>query len=157
MAVETWTAGQGTDTPVVLPKRDVWTSIRRGLAGRCPHCGKGRLFGRYLKVVDRCEACGEEYSHHRADDLPPYITIVIVGHVVIPAVLWVEQVWSPEDWVQMAIWLPVTVLMTLLLLQPIKGGVVGLQWAAYMHGFHPSGPDDLDRTHVTIPEGQRGG
>lgn len=157
MTVETWTPAHAPVTAEALPKRDTWLSIRRGLTGRCPHCGKGRLFGRYLKVVDRCDACGETYSHHRADDLPPYLTIIIVGHLVIPAVLWTEQAFSPADWVQMAIWVPVTLVLTLLMLQPIKGGVVGLQWANYMHGFHPSGADDTDPTYVPNPEGSRGG
>ncbi len=50
---------------------------------RCPHCGKGKLFRGFLKGVDRCDRCGEEYSHHRADDLPPYLTVFIVGHIVV--------------------------------------------------------------------------
>lgn len=145
MTVETWTPAHAE---MPLPKRDTWTAIKRGMLGRCPHCGEGRLFSRYLKVVDQCEACGESYSAHRADDLPPYITIVIVGHIVIPLVLSVQQAFQPPDWVQFAIWGPVTLIMTLLMLPPVKGGVVGLQWAHYMHGFHPKGAeDDIDRTH----------
>lgn len=145
MTAETWTPAHAKEQ---LPKRETWTAIKRGMLGRCPHCGEGRLFGRYLKVVDQCEACGEGYSAHRADDLPPYITIVIVGHIVIPLVLSVQQAFQPPDWMQFAIWGPVTLILTLLLLQPVKGGVVGLQWANYMHGFDPTGADDdIDRTH----------
>jgi uncharacterized protein (DUF983 family) len=126
--------------PVDAAPRPVWASIRRGLLGRCPHCGNGRLFARYLKTVDRCDRCDEAISPHRADDLPPYLTIVAVGHIVVPGVLWVEKTFHPEVWIQMTAWLPLTVLLTLMLLQPIKGGVVGLQWANRMHGF--GGEDD---------------
>ena len=54
---------------------------------RCPHCGKGHLFRAYLKVADNCDVCGEELFHHRADDLPPYISILIVGHLIVGLML----------------------------------------------------------------------
>lgn len=156
MPAETWTPAHTAAT--ALPKRPLWSAMRRGLAGRCPNCGEGHLFGGYLKVVDRCERCGEDYSHARADDLPPYLTIIVVGHIVIPLVLLVEQTWSPPDWVQFALWVPLTLIMTLALLQPIKGAVVGLQWANYMHGFHPAGPEDGDPTYRDREQGEaRGG
>jgi uncharacterized protein (DUF983 family) len=63
--------------------RDVMQAMRRGFCGRCPNCGKGRLFRAFLKVVDRCDHCGEELSHHRADDAPAYFVILIVGHIVV--------------------------------------------------------------------------
>src|ERR1700721_2236507 len=71
--------------------RDVWLSIRRGLAMRCPNWGKGKMFRAYLKVNDTCPNCGEELFHHRADDAPPYFTILIVGHVIGAAMLTVEE------------------------------------------------------------------
>jgi uncharacterized protein (DUF983 family) len=130
MSVEIWTS-----TATAPAKRPVWRSIRRGLAGRCPHCNEGRLFGRFLKTVDACEACGEVVSHHRADDLPPYLTIMVVGHIIVPLALWIERGFQPEVWIQLAALLPLTLILTLLLIQPIKGGVIGLQWANRMHGF----------------------
>ena len=154
MTVETWTSAAAA--PALLAKRPLGQAIKRGLLGRCPNCGEGRLFGRYLKVVDACAACGEDYTAQRADDLPPYITIVIVGHIVIPLVLWVEKAYHPEVWIQMTAWLPLTLLLTLLMLQPVKGGVVGLQWANYMHGFDPHGADDADRTYRSPEELARG-
>ena len=60
-----------------------FTALKRGFLQRCPACGRGRLFGRFLKVADRCRACGTEFHHHRADDFPPYIVMLIVGHVVV--------------------------------------------------------------------------
>ena len=116
-------------------KRDLWTAMKRGFRCRCPRCGVGKLFGAFLKTADNCSACGLDFSPHRADDLPAYLVIVIVGHIVVPVALWIETNYSPAVWLQMAIYLPLTFILSLLLLQPIKGTVVGLQWALRMHGF----------------------
>jgi uncharacterized protein (DUF983 family) len=118
-------------------------SLLRGAALKCPACGKGRMFHRYLKVSDACPHCAEELHHHRADDAPPYFTIVIVGHVVVSLVLMVEMAYRPPLWVHAALWLPLTVILSLLLLPPIKGALVGLQWALRMHGFDPNNKDDV--------------
>lgn len=107
----------------------------RGFTGHCPNCGKGRLFGKFLKVVDRCDVCGEEMHHHRADDFPAYLVIVIVGHIVVPLVLHVETTYAPSYWVHAALWIPLTLGLSLALLQPVKGAVVALQWQLGMHGF----------------------
>lgn len=107
----------------------------RGASAKCPSCGSGKVFGQYLKVADECELCGEELHHHRADDAPPYFTIFIVGHILIPLSLVVERVWRPDMYIHMALWLPLALAMTLLLLPVVKGAVVGLQWSLRMHGF----------------------
>jgi uncharacterized protein (DUF983 family) len=70
--------------------RPLWQAIKRGLLGRCPHCGEGKLFRAFVKTVDTCSVCGEEIIHHRADDLPAYLVIVIVGHIVVGAFMGVE-------------------------------------------------------------------
>jgi uncharacterized protein (DUF983 family) len=127
-----------------LPKRPMWRSIRRGLAGRCPNCGKGKMFRAFLKVADRCPACGEALHHHRADDAPAYFVILIVGHVVVPLALVVEVAYSPPYWLHAALWLPLTIGLAIGLLQPIKGAIVGWQWAHYMHGFDPNAEADAD-------------
>lgn len=113
---------------------DLW----RGFLGKCPACGKGRLFRSFLKVSDSCSACGEALHHHRADDFPAYIVILIVGHLLVPLVLWLEQQFAPSVPVHLAIWLPATVVLTLGLLQPVKGTIVALQWRTGMHGFQES-------------------
>jgi len=110
-------------------------ALWRGFTMKCPNCGQGRLFGRFLKVVDNCEACREDYTPQRADDLPAYLVIAIVGHLVVPALLAVEIAYSPPAWLQLLIWLPVTGLSAFFLLQPVKGIIVGLQWQTGMHGF----------------------
>jgi uncharacterized protein (DUF983 family) len=117
------------------PQRDWWPAILSGLRMRCPSCGRGRLFGRYLKVNDSCPSCGEALHHHRADDAPPYFTILIVGHVVVGAILPVERAFMPPLWLHALMWLPLTLVMSLCLLPRIKGAIVGLQWAFRMHGF----------------------
>jgi uncharacterized protein (DUF983 family) len=124
-------------------KRNVWTAMKRGFRSRCPRCGEGKLFRAFLKVDDHCSACGLDYTPHRADDLPAYLVIVIVGHIVVPVVLWVETNYSPAIWLQLSIYLPLTFIASLALLQPVKGAVVGVQWALRMHGFDENAPGDL--------------
>jgi uncharacterized protein (DUF983 family) len=115
--------------------RPLWTAIRRGLLGRCPHCGEGKLFYAFTKTVDTCSVCGEEIHHHRADDLPAYLVIVIVGHIVVGSFMAVEATTTLSNLQHALIWVPLTVILALVLLQPVKGAVIGLQWALYMHGF----------------------
>ena len=130
-------------TPDSAPaaKRDLWTALKRGLRGRCPRCGEGKLFRAFLKVDDHCSVCGQDFTAHRADDLPAYLVIVIVGHIVVPAALMIETNYSPPVALQLAIYLPVTLVASLALLQPVKGAVVGMQWALRMHGFDELNPE----------------
>lgn len=107
----------------------------RGAGGTCPACGKGPVFSNYLKITDTCDSCREELHHHRADDAPPYFTIFIVGHIVVPLALIAERLWKPELFVHLLLWLPLVILLTLVLLPAVKGAVLGLQWALRMHGF----------------------
>lgn len=93
------------------------------------------MFRAFLKVRDRCDACGEELFHHRADDFPPYLVIVIVGHIVVSMILLVEVEYPPPLWLAMTIWPLVTAGLALAFLQPVKGAVVALQWSLRMHGF----------------------
>lgn len=120
-----------------VPEDDVTTlpAMRRGFLGHCPACNQGRLFGRFLKVVDRCEACGTEFHHHRADDLPPYLVIFVVGHLIGYGILMTETKMEMPLWAHLAIWPLLTLVLSLALLQPAKGAVVGLQYALGMHGF----------------------
>ena len=137
-APKTWTR-----ETAIGEKRNVWTAIKRGFRGRCPRCGEGKLFRAFLKVDNNCSACGLDFTPHRADDLPAYLVIVIVGHIVVPTALFIETDYSPPVWLQLAIYLPLTLVLSLALLQPVKGAVVGIQWALRMHGFHDTAPDDI--------------
>jgi uncharacterized protein (DUF983 family) len=125
-------------------KRSAWSAVKRGLRGRCPRCGEGKLFRAFLKVDDHCSVCGQDFTPHRADDLPAYLVIVIVGHFVVPMILWIETDYAPPVPLQLAIYLPFTLIASLLLLQPVKGAVVGLQWAFRMHGFDENDPEYQD-------------
>jgi uncharacterized protein (DUF983 family) len=105
------------------------------------------MFRAFLKVSDRCEACGEELHHHRADDFPAYVVILIVGHALVPCVLYVETHFAPSYWTHLALWLPTTLALAIGLLQPVKGAIVALQWSLGMHGFaRPS--NGMEREHV---------
>jgi len=115
-------------------KTDLWN----GLRCRCPNCGKGRMFRAFLKVADKCEVCGEELFHQRADDFPAYLVIVLVGHLVVPLILHVEMAYQPPYWVHAVLWLPLTLALALLLIQPVKGAVVAIQWRIGMDGFGPA-------------------
>ncbi|WP_042442813.1 DUF983 domain-containing protein [Azospirillum sp. B510] len=106
----------------------------RGLIGCCPNCGRGRLLRNFLKPVDRCSVCGEAYGHLRADDAPPWMTILIVGHIVIPALLAVEQTYEPPTWVHLTVWPVLTLVLTLILLPRCKGLVLGLLWSTGAQG-----------------------
>ena len=130
-----------TRDSVPTEKRDVWTAMKRGFRGRCPRCDEGKLFRAFLKVDNHCSACGLDFTPHRADDLPAYLVIVIVGHLLVPVILWIETDYSPPVWLQPSIYLPFTVAASLLLLQPVKGVVVGMQWALRMHGFDEQNPE----------------
>jgi uncharacterized protein (DUF983 family) len=118
-----------------LPARSVWQAMLRGFRCRCPNCGEGKLFAGYLKSVDQCAACGETFTHHRADDLPPYLTVFIVGHIVVALFMASEEMIDVSMWTHLAIWVPTTLLLSLVLLRPLKGATIGLQWAIRMHGF----------------------
>jgi uncharacterized protein (DUF983 family) len=135
---KTWTRETG-----LVEKRDVWVALKRGFRSRCPRCGQGKLFRAYVKVADNCSACGLDFTPHRADDLPAYLVIIIVGHIVVPTALMIETELSPPVWLQLSIYLPITLVLSLLLLQPVKGAVVGLQWALRMHGFDEKPPDGI--------------
>jgi uncharacterized protein (DUF983 family) len=113
-------------------------ALWRGFRGRCPACGEGHMFRAFLKVADKCPHCCEELYHHRADDFPAYLVIVIVGHILVPIVLTVETEIAPAIWISMTLWPSLALVMTLGLLQPVKGAVVAIQWYGGMHGFEAS-------------------
>ena len=121
--------------------RTVWKAMGNGAKCRCPNCGKGKLFRAYLKVNAICPKCGEVLHWHKADDLPPYISIVIVGHVIIGLMLELETVAPQAPYVYLMTMVPLALFLPLAMLPSIKGAVVGLQWANYMHGFDPAHRD----------------
>ncbi|MGB3313758.1 MAG: DUF983 domain-containing protein [Albidovulum sp.] len=106
-----------------------------GWRRRCPNCGKGAMFSGYLKVRDCCAACGEDLHHHRADDGPAYLTILIVGHLMAPLIMWAFVKFRPDPLVLSSVFAFGCVALSLFLLPRLKGVVVAIQWAKRMHGF----------------------
>ncbi len=114
------------------PMPSVAVALGRGLRGRCPACGEGRLFCGYLKIVPACAACSAPLGLLRADDAPPYFTILLVGHIIIPAMLILQRMSDPPTWEMSAIFLPLTLVLALGFLRPIKGGTAGVMLATGM-------------------------
>lgn len=128
MAIEGFAVGQD----IGMERRSVWSAVRRGLKRRCPNCGVGASMRGYLKVRAQCDHCGESFAGLRADDFPPYLTIILVGHLIVPLMLLVEQRFEPPMLPQLLVWPLLTLALTLFLLPIIKGAVVGLMWALRM-------------------------
>ena len=112
----------------LLPKLTLAAALWRGLQQRCPSCGLGAIFGSYVRVNEGCADCGLELATHRSDDAPAYFTILVVGHLIVPGVLLLEQTMAPPTWVHMVTWLPLTLALTLALLPRIKGALLSVQW-----------------------------
>ena len=99
-----------------------------GLAGRCPRCGKGRLFDGFVALAPRCAACGLDFSFADSGDGPSVFVALIGGFIVLGAALWTEIVYEPPIWVHMVLFLPLTIIVCLGLLRPFKGVLIALQY-----------------------------
>jgi uncharacterized protein (DUF983 family) len=102
--------------------------IGRGLACRCPRCGKGKLFSGFLTLRPRCENCGFDYDFADAGDGPAVFVILIAGFLVVFGALVLEFVYQPPVWVHMALWIPLILIVTVLPLRPMKGLMIALQY-----------------------------
>ena len=118
-----------------MMERSTSDAMKRGVRQMCPACGQGAIYASYLKVASSCPSCEQELHHQRADDLPAYFTMLIVGHIVVGLVMVVESAYAPALWVHALIWPPLLLTLSLFLLPRIKGAAIGLQWAQRMHGF----------------------
>ena len=123
------------DPTPVEPERPMRPALLRGWRRRCPRCGQGQLLKSYLKVAKSCPVCKLDYSHHRADDGPAYLTILIVGHLMAPLLHFSFVKWRPEPLVLFTIFAVGCVALSLYLLPRLKGAIVGFQWARRMGGF----------------------
>lgn len=102
--------------------------IARGLRGRCPRCGEGRLFRGFLGLRPNCESCGLDFGFADAGDGPAVFVILIGGFIVVFAALVTEILYRPPYWVHAALWLPLILLVTLVPLRSIKGLLIALQY-----------------------------
>jgi uncharacterized protein (DUF983 family) len=123
------------DTGSVDEDRPLKPAMLRGWRRRCPNCGAGPMMRGYLTVRDACPVCGEALHHHRADDGPAYLTILIVGHLLAPILLYAFVRWRPDPIILASLFSVGTVALSLFLLPRLKGALVAIQWAKRMHGF----------------------
>ncbi len=117
-----------------IARPTLMTAIMRSLTGRCPNCGEGRLFSAYLKQVEECSECGERYGHIRSDDAAPWLTILIVGHIVVPLLFAVERIVTWPDWVSMTVWPLLSLVLALLVLPKSKALFIAIIWSTRAPG-----------------------
>jgi uncharacterized protein (DUF983 family) len=114
--------------PVANPASTPPNPILAGLAGRCPRCGKGKMFSGFLRLEPACETCGLDYSFVDAGDGPAVFVILIAGFIVVGAALIVETLYQPPFWLHAAMWLPLILITTLAPLRALKGVLIALQY-----------------------------
>ena len=119
-------------------ERPLRSALLRGWARKCPNCGTGPMMRGYLTVRDTCEVCGEILSHHRADDGPAWVTILVSGHILGPLMLFVFETLRPDPLILGVGFAIVFVALALYMLPRVKGAIVGYQWSRRMHGFGQS-------------------
>ncbi|MAM62840.1 DUF983 domain-containing protein [Maritimibacter sp. UBA3975] len=131
------TATSTAPAPDTGAERPLKPAVWRGWRKKCPHCGTGPLMKSYLKVRDTCTVCGEDLHHQRADDGPAYLTILVVGHLLVPFFHFGFTIFRPDPMVLFSVLAILAVALSLYLLPRFKGLMVGVQWAKRMHGFAP--------------------
>lgn len=104
------------------------SSLKVGLRNCCPRCGEGKLFRGFLTIPPKCEHCGLDYGFADAGDGPAVFIMMIAGFVIVGLALWVEFTWQPPYWVHAVLWLPLTLILTIGLLRPLKGWLVAQQY-----------------------------
>lgn len=129
------TASQDQTATPDVADRPLRPAVFRGWRRRCPKCGEGHMMEGYLKVRDTCPNCGEELFHHRADDGPAFLTLLIVGQLLGHLMLVTYHTWRPGPTTMLIIFALGAVILSLYLLPRLKGALVNFQWAKRMHGF----------------------
>lgn len=123
---------RAVDLPQTMP-----AALLRGVKGKCPRCGEAKLFRAYLKPIDACPACGQDWTPQCADDFPAYISILVSGHLMAPVIVALVLAPALPAWLAGAIIVAFALVLTVSLLQPAKGAVIAGQWWLGMHGFKP--------------------
>ena len=124
----------------------------RGARARCPRCGKGNLFRKWLKPRDNCPVCTLDLTHQSADDFPAYIAIIVTGHLLAPLVIAMVRDWDMGPAAIFSVLIPLALAMMLGMLQPAKGAVIAAQWWFGLNGFRrervalePAAPEEHTR------------
>lgn len=115
--------------PSLRTAPNVFVGVRRGVRRKCPACGLGRLFSGYLALFAECDVCGNDNEQYPSDDFAPYLTILLVTHLLVPVLFALDLSWNLSVWYETALAIPVFAAATLAVLPFAKGGVVGLAWA----------------------------
>jgi len=103
-------------------------AVSAGLAGRCPRCGEGKLFDGFLTTAPSCRSCGLDYKFADSGDGPAVFVILIAGFIIVGLLLWTEVNYEPPVWVHLVIFLPLTLIVCLGMLRPLKGIMIALQY-----------------------------
>jgi uncharacterized protein (DUF983 family) len=103
-------------------------SALRGIACKCPRCGKGSIYKGFLTLRPACEACGLDFAFMDSGDGPAIFIIMIAGAIVVGAALIVEIKYQPPFWLHAALWLPLIAATTLLPLRSMKSLLIALQY-----------------------------
>ena len=103
--------------------------IPTGLRGRCPRCGQGHLFKGFLSLRPRCEACGLDYGFADAGDGPAFFVMSVVGILIVGLALWVEFTFEPRLWIHLVLWFPLSIILCLGMVRPLKGMMIALQYS----------------------------
>ena len=103
-------------------------ALSTGLRGRCPRCGRGHLFAGYLSLRQRCEACGLDFGFADSGDGPAFFVMSFVGMVIVACAMFVEFTYEPPLWVHVVLWTPLTIVLSLILVRPLKGLLIALQF-----------------------------
>ena len=123
------TANNKTDTENNLDARAKWPAIKRGLKMTCPNCGQAPLFRAYLKPVEHCESCLENWGAVRADDGPAWATMLLVGHILAPFFHPLIFKADLPPWAPSLILGVAAIALCLALLPRMKGLFIALIWA----------------------------
>jgi uncharacterized protein (DUF983 family) len=118
-----------------LPERPFGPALARALRGRCPACGEGAMFAKFLKPTPACTHCGQPWDRHQADDFPSYIVILLLGHILVPLMIEVNSALAIPLGVQAFLWPMLALLLATALIQPAKAAVITFIWSRRMHGF----------------------
>ena len=126
----------------------LWNAVLRGARNACPRCARGKLFARFLRATPCCASCDQDWTLHQADDFPPYLSILITGHVMAPFALIAATHPDVPSWISTTLILSTATCIAIGLLQPAKGAIIALQWWLGMHGFkqnpgRPPSPSDI--------------
>lgn len=116
------------------PPKSAFDAVKRGIRNRCPNCGIARFFPRFLKPVDTCPVCQKDWTPHRADDFPAYVSILLSGHLVAPIIIALASSDAIPLWATAAILVSLVLLLCIGLLQPAKGAIMALLWRWGVNG-----------------------